>query len=564
MVSLLDKFINRLEFDSYEDFKENLKIEVPENFNFGYDVVDRYAKECPDKKALVWSNDYKEEKTFTFEDIKRNSDKLANFFLSIGIKKGDAVLLTLKSRYEFWYIIIALHKIGAIAIPATHMLKVKDIIYRVKSAEVKAVISINDNGLHELFNKAEEEMLKSDDLKEPLKKILVNEDDKKEGWYSFDEEFEKASTDFKRPEHVNENEDPMIIYFSSGTTGMPKMIKQCYTYPLGHIITAKFWQNVEDDGLHYTVADTGWAKSSWGQIYGQWISGSAIFIYDYDRFDAIKVLEKAIEHQITTFCAPPTIYRFLIKEDISDYNFSNLHYAVTAGEPLNPEVFYKFKKLTGLRIMEGFGQSETVVCIANFPWIDPIPGSIGKPSPGFNIKLMDADEEEVDYGVQGEITIETEPTIPTGLFRGYYLNEEATKKVWYDGRYHTGDVAWKDEDDYLWFVGRTDDVIKSSGYRIGPFEVESAVITHPSVLECAVTAYPDKIRGQIVKATIVLTKGYEPSDELEKEIQDHVKKITAPYKYPRMIEFVDELPKTMSGKIKRGEIFAKDQKLHHK
>lgn len=565
MVSLLDRFVNRVDFDSYEDFKENFEIEVPENFNFGYDVVDKYAEENPEKLALVWCNDYNEKHNFTFEDIKKNSNKVANFLLDAGIKKGDAVLLTLKSRFEFWFILIALHKIGAVAIPATHMLKVKDITYRVKSGNIKGIISVNENGLPDLFDKSEEAMLKSSDLNEPLKKFLVNSE-KREKWYSFQEEFEKASDEFNRNEKVdlNHEEDPMLVYFSSGTTGMPKMIQHCFSYPLGHIITAKYWQNVVEDGLHYTVADTGWAKSSWGQIYGQWIAGSAIFVYDYDKFDALKVIEKAIEHEITTFCAPPTIYRFLIKEDLSKYDFSGLQYAVTAGEPLNPEVFIRFKEFTGLEIREGFGQSETVVCIANFPWIEPNPGSLGKPSPGFDIELRDSEDIRVESGVEGEIVIKTNDKIPVGLFRGYYLNKDKTKEVWYDGGYHMGDVAWMDADDYIWFVGRTDDVIKSSGYRIGPFEVESAVITHPSVLECAITAYPDKIRGQVVKATVVLTKGYEPSEELKLEIQNHVKEITAPYKYPRIVEFREELPKTLSGKIKRGEIHHNDKKSYYK
>ncbi|NLM02605.1 MAG: AMP-binding protein, partial [Methanothermobacter wolfeii] len=363
-------------------------------------------------------------------------------------------------------------------------------------------------------------------------------------------------SEFRKPEgdEYPGGSDTLLVYFSSGTTGMPKMIEHDHTYPLGHIITAKYWQNVREDGLHYTVADTGWAKAMWGQIYGQWIAGSAVFVYDYDRFDPEKMLEKLEKYDITTFCAPPTIYRFLIKEDLSRYDLSGIEYAVTAGEPLNPEVFNRFREHTGLKLMEGFGQTECVVCIANFPWMEPKPGSMGKPSPGYRIELVDRDCSPVDVGEEGEIVIDTSSGKPIGLFNGYYRNPEKTSEVWHDGYYHTGDTAWMDEDGYMWFVGRTDDIIKSSGYRIGPFEVESAIISHPSVLECAVTGYPDPIRGQVVKATIVLAKGYEPSEELKKEIQDHVKRVTAPYKYPRIVEFVDELPKTISGKIRRVEI----------
>jgi acetyl-CoA synthetase len=387
-------------------------------------------------------------------------------------------------------------------------------------------------------------------------------DQEREGWLNFREEIKKMSSDFQQPsgDDQNNNDDISLIYFSSGTTGMPKMIMHDYTYPLGHILSAKYWQNVIDDGLHYTVADTGWAKAMWGQIYGQWIAGSSIFVYDYDRFDAAQTLEKSSTHGVTTFCAPPTIYRFLIKEDLSQYNFSTLQYAVTAGEPLNPEVYIKFKEFTGLQIMEGFGQTECVVCIANFPWMKPRPGSMGKPSPGYQISLMDANGNFCDVGEEGEIVIKTAEGKPPGLFSGYYREQEKTEKAWYDGYYHTGDTAWMDEDGYLWFVGRNDDMIKSSGYRIGPFEVESAVISHPAVLECAITGVPHPVRGQVVKATVVLTKEYQPTEDLKKEIQNHVKQVTAPYKYPRVVEFVEELPKTISGKIRRIEIREKDQK----
>jgi acetyl-CoA synthetase len=386
-------------------------------------------------------------------------------------------------------------------------------------------------------------------------------DDERPNWINFRSEIEKASPEFERPtgDQKTENNEPMLVYFSSGTTGLPKMVEHDYIYPLGHIITAKYWQNVKEEGLHYTVADTGWAKAMWGQIYGQWIVGSAVFVYDYERFDAARMLEKASKYGVTTFCAPPTIYRFLIKEDLSKYDFSTLQYAVTAGEPLNPEVYNKFYEFTGLRLMEGFGQTELVVCIVNFPWMEPRPGSMGKPSPGYDIKLMDKDGNICDVGEEGEIVIETSRQEPPGLFNGYYLDPEKTAEVWHDDYYHTGDTAWMDEDGYYWFVGRNDDIIKSSGYRIGPFEVESAVISHPAVLECAITGVPHPVRGQVVKATVVITKDYVASEELKLEIQNHVKKVTAPYKYPRVIEFVDELPKTISGKIRRIEIRSKDQ-----
>ena len=554
MSSLLEKFVSKSEFKSYQDYHDNFEIIEPENFNFAYDVVDKYAEDDPDKIALVWCDDNENEVIFTFKDLKRYSDKTANFFLDCGIKKGDAVMLTLKSRYEFWFCILALHKIGAITIPATHMLKSKDIVYRLNKADIKMLVCIAENGVPKEFEEAEKE------CKNKLVKAIVG--DKREGWLDFREEIEKISEEFdgKRDEFGIVNDNVSLVYFSSGTTGLPKMVEHDYTYPLGHIITAKYWQNVIEDGLHYTVADTGWAKAMWGQIYGQWIAGSAVFVYDYDRFDAKNMLKKASKHGVTTFCAPPTIYRFLIKEDLSKYEFSTLKYAVTAGEPLNPEVYNKFYEFTGLRLMEGFGQTECVICIANFPWMKPRPGSMGKPSPSYDIQLMDKTGKICDVGEEGEIVINTSENIPAGLFNGYYLDPEKTEEVWYDDYYHTGDTAWMDEDGYLWFVGRTDDIIKSSGYRIGPFEVESAVISHPSVVECAITGFPDPIRGQVVKATIVLTPDYSPSEDLVKEIQNHVKQVTAPYKYPRVIEFVEELPKTISGKIRRVEIRSKDEK----
>lgn len=555
MTNLLYSFVPEIEYESYQEFIEKFEIKVPENFNFAYDIVDKYAEISPDKTALVWCNDYDKERIISFKELKEYSDKTANFFKNCGIKKGDKVMLTLKSRYEFWFCILALHKLGAITIPATHMLKTRDIVYRVESAGIKMVVCIAEDGVPEYFDEADEQLKDVN-----LIKALVG-DDERPNWINFRSEIEKASPEFERPtgDQKTENNEPMLVYFSSGTTGLPKMVEHDYIYPLGHIITAKYWQNVKEEGLHYTVADTGWAKAMWGQIYGQWIAGSAVFVYDYERFDAARMLEKASKYGVTTFCAPPTIYRFLIKEDLSKYDFSTLQYAVTAGEPLNPEVYNKFYEFTGLRLMEGFGQTELVVCIVNFPWMEPRPGSMGKPSPGYDIKLMDKDGNICDVGEEGEIVIETSRQKPPGLFNGYYRDPEKTAEVWHDDYYHTGDTAWMDEDGYYWFIGRNDEIIKSSGYRIGPFEVESAVISHPAVLECAITGVPHPVRGQVVKATVVLTKDYVASEELKLEIQNHVKKVTAPYKYPRVIEFVDELPKTISGKIRRIEIRSKDQ-----
>lgn len=554
MTTLLYSFVPEIEYGSYQEFKEKFDVTIPPDFNFAYDVVDKYAEISPDKTALVWCNDQDQERIISFKELKEYTDKTANFFKKQGIKKGDKVMLTLKSRYEFWFCIIALHKLGAITIPATHMLKTKDIMYRVESAGIKMVVCIAEDEVPEYFDEADEQL----DTK--LVKAIVG-DGKRPGWLNFGSEIEKASPEFERPtgEDKPKINEPMLVYFSSGTTGLPKMVEHDYTYPLGHIITAKYWQNVQEEGLHYTVADTGWAKAMWGQIYGQWIAGTAVFVYDYDRFDSAHMLEKASKYGVTTFCAPPTIYRFLIKEDLSQYNFSTLKYAVTAGEPLNPEVYNKFYEFTGLRLMEGFGQTELVVCIANFPWMTPRPGSMGKPSPKYDIKLMGSDGNLCDVGEEGEIVINTSQEIPPGLFNGYYRDPEKTAEVWHDDYYHTGDTAWMDEDGYMWFVGRNDDIIKSSGYRIGPFEVESAVLSHPAVLESAITGVPHEVRGQAIKATIVLTRDYDPSEELKVEIQNHVKQVTAPYKYPRVIEFVDELPKTISGKIRRVEIRSKDQ-----
>lgn len=470
----------------------------------------------------------------------------------MGVEKGDHVMLILKRRYEFWYCLMALHKIGAIAIPATHMLTPKDIAYRVNAASIKMVICVNDQEVISHIEEAEK-------TTGPLElKCLVG--GKRDGWYSFDDRIYSHNESFPRPsgEKATKNDDTLLLYFTSGTTGHPKMVQHTYTYPLGHIVTAMYWQNVKDGGLHLTVADTGWAKSVWGKLYGQWIAGCTVFVYDYDRFVPKDLLKVIAKYKVTSFCAPPTIYRYLIKEDMRAYDLSQLEYCVVAGEPLNPEVYNQFYKLTGIKLMEAYGQTELTVVIGTFPWMKPKPGSMGKPSAGYEVDLVDEDGNSLDIGQEGQIVIKTHKHKPLGMFKGYYRDEAMTERVWNNDIYYTGDMAWKDEDGYFWFVGRVDDVIKSSGYRIGPFEVESALMEHPAVLECAITAVSDEIRGQVVKATIVLAQGYTPCDQLAKDLQDHVKKVTAPYKYPRIVEFVTELPKTISGKIRRVEIREQD------
>ena len=551
---MLKNFVSRVDFDSYEDLYNGFRINVPENFNFAYDVVDTIAAETPDKTAMVWCDDKGSEAVFSFAQMKYYSDKAAVFFSSKGIRKGDPVMLILKRRYEFWFCLLALHKLGAIGIPATHLLTTKDIVYRCNAADIKMIVSVAEP---EVIAHIEEAEAKSPTLK---LKALINES--RDGWLNFTEELEKASGDFKGPTGADAsgNGDIMLLYFTSGTTGMPKMVQHNFTYPLGHILTAKYWQNVSDGGLHLTVADTGWAKAMWGKIYGQWLCGAAVFVYDYDKFVPKNLMDVIVKHKVTSFCAPPTIYRFFIKEDLSKFDLSNLKYCSIAGEPLNPEVYNQFLKATGLKLMEGYGQTELTVTLATFPWMEPKPGSMGKPSPGYDIDLLDENGNSCDVGIEGQIVIRTDKRKPFGMFDGYYRDSELTNKVWHDDLYYTGDMAWRDEDGYYWFVGRADDLIKSSGYRIGPFEVESALVEHPAVLECAITAVPDPDRGQIVKATIVLAKSYTPSDNLVKELQEHVKKVTAPYKYPRIIEFVSELPKTISGKIRRVEIREGDEK----
>jgi len=549
---MIEKFLPRIAFDSYEDFKANYKLNIPENFNFAYDIVDEWAKD-KDKPALLWCDDDGNEKHFTFHDLKVLSDKAANVYKSLGIGKGDSVMLMLKQRPEAWICILALCKIGAICIPATFQLTPKDIVYRCNAASIKMMIFVDDD---EIIKHVKDSITKC----ETLKHIGVVGENIPDGWIDFRKAVEGADENFERPAEKNENNDPMLLYFTSGTTSMPKMALHDFTYPLGHIVTAKYWQQVEDGGRHLTVSDSGWAKFAWGKIYGQWICGAVMVAYDTEKFTPSKMLETIDRLKLTTFCAPPTIYRFLIKEDLSKCDFSTIKHASIAGEPLNPEVFNQFYEATGLKVTEGFGQTETSVIIANFPWFDIKPGSTGKPSPLYDLDIVDEDGNSCEDGIVGSIVIKNADEHPKGLFKEYYRDNAATKRSWSNGVYNTGDTAWRDEDGYIWFVGRNDDVIKCSGYRIGPFEVESALLTHPSVLECAVTAVPDPVRGQVVKATVVLAKGFEPSDMLRKELQNHVKVTTAPYKYPRILEFVDELPKTLSGKIKRGQIRKEDEK----
>lgn len=546
---MLERFMDKTDFSSYEDFMANFKVNVPENFNFGYDVVDAWAEKDPDKEALLWTNDKGECIHFTFADIKRESDKTASFFQSLGIGRGDRVMLILKRHYQFWFSIVALHKLGATVIPATHLLTPKDIKYRCEMADIKMIVCAGDPVIVEHIEKALPQC-------PSVKAVVSTGPVVPEGWYDFNSSIEKASP-FKRPELANTNDDISLLYFTSGTTGEPKMVAHDFTYPLGHIITASYWHNLNEGSLHLTLADTGWGKAVWGKLYGQWIAGADVFVYDFDKFEPVDVLHMIQDYNITSLCAPPTIFRFLIREDLSKFDLSTLKYCTIAGEALNPSVFEEWKKLTGLRLMEGFGQTETTLTVATYPWCEPKPGSMGLKGPEYDIDLVDDNDEPVEDGVHGEIVVKLQPDHkPLGLFKEYLNDEELTNEAMHDGLYHTGDVAWRDEDGYYWFVGRKDDVIKSSGYRIGPFEVESALMTHPAVVECAITGVPDEVRGQVVKATVVLAQDYKgkESPELVKDIQDHVKRVTAPYKYPRIVEFVDELPKTISGKIRRAAI----------
>ncbi|MDD4839301.1 MAG: AMP-binding protein [Clostridia bacterium] len=547
-MNLLKNYLNKIEFDSYEDFC-GLKIDVPADFNFGFDVVDEYAKLEPDKRAIVWCNSSGEEKIISFGELSVLSNKVANILVNRGIKKGDYIMTMLNRRWEYWAVAVGCHKLGVTIIPATHLLTAKDIAYRCNAANVKILFATSE---FDVIEHTKQALPKCETLVECMFTGI------EEGFACIDSEIEKASAEFPSECVRPALDDSMLCYFTSGTTGFPKMVEHSFSYPLGHIITAKYWQCVVDDGIHFTMAETGWAKASWGKIYGQWLSGTAIFAYDYNgRFTPTDVLPLIEYYKITTFCAPPTIYRFLIKEDLSKYNFSSLSHCTTAGEALNPEIFKQFYESTGQKIYEGFGQTESTVLLASFNTITPIPGSLGKPSPIYQIDLINDDEEIVPDGKEGEIALLNSATY-CGLVSNYKNDLARTNDARGGKYYHTGDLAIKDDDGMFWFVGRKDDIIKSSGYRIGPFEVESALMEHPSVLECAITGAPDPLRGQVVKATIVLAKNYTASEELKKELQTYVKVATAPYKYPRIIEFVEELPKTVSGKIRRVEIRKKD------
>ena len=525
---------------------QRIEFKNEDKFNFAFDIVDEIAKKSPEKLAMLHIDKHKVERRFTFNDMKRASNQCANYFKSLGIKKGDRVMLVLKRHYQFWYAILALHKLGAVAIPATNLLQEHDFDYRFNAAEVSAIVCTADGDVaHQV------------DLAEPASptlktKILVGGE--REGWHNFDEEFPLFSAHFYRTEDTACGDDLMLMFFTSGTTGYPKIAAHNYKYALGHYVTAKYWHGVDENGLHFTISETGWGKALWGKLYGQWLCEGAVFTYDFDRFDAADILPMFAKYHITTFCAPPTMLRMMIKQDISQYDLSSIKHMTTAGEALNPEVYRQFEKATGLQIMEGFGQTELTLMIANLMGNSHKLGSMGKPTPAYDVDILDPDGNPVPDGETGEIVVKTSDKVPCGLFAGYYKNQEKTDEVWHDGYYHTGDTAWRDEDGFYWYVGRVDDVIKSSGYRIGPFEIESVIMELPYVLECGVSAAPDEVRGQVVKASIVLVKGTEPTEELKKEIQDYVKHHTAPYKYPRIVVFKDELPKTISGKIQRNKL----------
>ncbi len=517
-----------------------------EKYNFAFDTVDEIARRQPEKLAMLHVANDMTERRFTFKDMKDASSQSANYFKSLGIKRGDRVMLVLKRHYQFWFAMLGLHKLGAIAIPATNQLVEHDFTYRFKAAGVSAILCTADG------DTARQVELAEDVSGMKLTKLLVG--GQREGWHDFDSEYSLFSRRFVRAEDAPCGSDPMLMLFTSGTTGYPKMALHSYKYALGHYVTAKYWHLCEQDGLHFTISETGWGKALWGKLYGQWLCEGAVFTYDFDRFDSAKILPMFAKYGITTFCAPPTMYRMLIKQDLSNYDLTSIHHATTAGEALNPEVFYQFERATGLRIAEGFGQTEMTLGIANLLGTQLKPGAMGKPVPGYGIDLVDTEGNPVADGVNGEIVIRTEPRCACGVFLGYYLNDEATESAWHDGMYHTGDLAWRDEDGYYWYVGRADDVIKSSGYRIGPFEIESTIMELPYVLECGVCAAPDEVRGQVVKACIVLVNGVEGTEELKRDIQNYVKQHTAPYKYPRIVEFRKELPKTISGKIMRNKL----------
>lgn len=517
-----------------------------EKFNFAYDIVDAIARKNPQKLAMLHIDKHKVERRFTFKDMKEGSSRTANYFKSLGIKKGDRVLVVLKRHYQFWFTVLALHKMGAIVIPATCLLQAHDFEYRFNAAGVSAIVCTADGDLTHQVEMVEE------NCPTLTTKVLVG--GSREGWHDYDNDVKMFSTHFPRTEETPCGSDTMLMLFTSGTTGYPRIAAHSYKYALGHYITAKYWHCVDPDGIHFTISDTGWGKALWGKLYGQWLCEGAVFTYDFDKFDAADILPMFAKYHITSFCAPPTMLRMMIKQDLSKYDLSSVRHMTTAGEALNPEVYKQFKKLTGLHIREGFGQTETTLTIANLIGDGHKLGSMGKPVPLYDVDILKPDGTPAGVGENGEIVVKTSEKVPCGLFKGYYMDEEKTASVWHDGYYHTGDVAWKDEDGFYWYVSRIDDVIKSSGYRIGPFEIESVIMELPYVLECGVSAAPDEVRGQVVKASIVLTKGTEPTEELKKEIQDYVKHKTAPYKYPRIVVFRDELPKTISGKIQRNKL----------
>ena len=558
-MAIYEKFVGakREDFLSLADAQRNYKLTWNEDFNFAYDVVDELARTKPDKLAMVWVGADGEEKRFTFKDMSRESNRAANYFKYLGIRKGDIVLLVLRRSYYFWFCLLGLHKIGAVAVSATDMLKAKDYVYRCNMAGIKYAIITGHGDAAESFEERASEYT-------TIKKKLVTMH-KKPGpdWIDFEEGFAAADTDWVRPtgDHGTKADDTMLLAFTSGTSGYPKMLTHDFRYPLGHIMTALFWQQVVDGGLHFSISDTGWLKAYWGKIYGQWLGESAVFVYDFDRFDPEDILSKLEKYKITTFCVPPTMYRMMLQHDVKKYDLSSLTHCCTAGEALNPEIYNKWLEATGLKLYEGFGQSETTVCIATIkPWMEPVPGAIGLPIPGMDIHILNENNERCQRGTTGEICIRvlSQERRPCGLMRTYNMSEEDTDKAIHDGFYHTGDTAYRDEDGLFRYVGRNDDVIKSSGYRIGPFEIESVLMEHPAVLEIAVTGVPDAVRGFNVKATIVLQKGYEPSEALVKELQNYVKVNTAPYKYPRIVEFVEALPKTFNGKIQRNVIRQND------
>lgn len=549
---MIERFLKQTSFKDNEDYTRNLQFIIPENFNFAYDVMDRWAAEAPDDKAIMWVSETGEEKEITFLQLKEESDRAASYLMSLGIGRGDMVMLILKRRYEFWIATIALHKIGAIAIPATHMLTTQDIVYRNNKASIKGIICVGEDYV---LTQVKNAMPQS-----PTVEVLASIGPKvPEGFHDWCKEVCEAPT-FVRPAFVNSNDDIMLVYFTSGTSGEPKMVAHDFTYPIGHIPTGVFWHNLHRGSIHLTVADTGWAKAAWGKLYGQWFAGATVFVYSHEKFNALKLLKVMEHYKVTSFCAPPTVYRFLIHEDLSQFDLSSLEHCTTAGEALNPSVFERFKAITGITLYEGFGQTETTMTLGTMPWTTPKPGSMGIPNPQYDIALLRPDGTPCNDNENGEIVVRTPNGKPIGLFKEYYNDPQLTHEVWHDGHYHTGDVAYRDQDGYYWFVGRTDDVIKSSGYRIGPFEVESALMSHPAVVECAITGVPDDLRGMVIKATVVISKTWHgvTGDALVKELQEHVKHITAPYKYPRIVEFVEELPKTISGKIRRVEIREKD------